>query len=227
MPNKPLLCESKKPPGLLGRSPSATFAAPSAPVRDAHRRPVPPRLTARYLCRLVNSGRLQHRGGAAAACLPGGGGHRHCTNRPGSILINGRPAISRYPKPVPKPYRNGDRHKSGISQKRFYRSLIRKADERFAEHLGIDEAGMVEIEAEIAANPTHPMVRGPKGARKARIQRSGMGKRGGGRVIYYVALGTGSFYMMAAYPKSERDDLSTEQRRRILTALESIKRPGR
>jgi hypothetical protein len=25
--------------------------------------------------------------------------------------------------------------KSGISQKRFYRSLIRKADERFAEHL--------------------------------------------------------------------------------------------
>jgi len=25
--------------------------------------------------------------------------------------------------------------KSGVSQKRFYRSLIRKADERFAEHL--------------------------------------------------------------------------------------------
>jgi hypothetical protein len=32
--------------------------------------------------------------------------------------------------------------------------------------------------------------------------------------------------MMAAYPKSERDDLSTEQRRRILVALESIKKPG-
>jgi hypothetical protein len=30
--------------------------------------------------------------------------------------------------------------------------------------------------------------------------------------------------MMAAYPKSERDDLSTEQRRRILAALESIKK---
>ena len=45
-------------------------------------------------------------------------------------------------------------------------------------------------------------------------------------MIYYVALGTNKFYMMAAYPKSERDDLSTEQRRRILVALESIKKPG-
>ncbi len=53
-----------------------------------------------------------------------------------------------------------------------------------------------------------------------------MGKRGGGRVIYYVALGADRFYMMAAYPKSERDDLSTEQRRRILVAIESIKKPG-
>jgi hypothetical protein len=92
--------------------------------------------------------------------------------------------------------------------------------------MGIDEAGMSNIEAEIVANPTHPMILGLKGARKARIQRPGIGKRGGGRVIYYVALGTDLFYMMAAYPKSERDDLSTEQRRRILAALESIKKSG-
>jgi hypothetical protein len=51
-------------------------------------------------------------------------------------------------------------------------------------------------------------------------------RRGGGRVVYYVALGTDRFYMMAAYPKSEWDDLSTEQRRRILVALESIRKPG-
>jgi hypothetical protein len=36
-------------------------------------------------------------------------------------------------------------------------------------------------------------------------------------------LGGDTFYMMATYPKSERDDLSTEQRRRILAALESTK----
>jgi hypothetical protein len=90
--------------------------------------------------------------------------------------------------------------------------------------MGIDEAGMTEIEAEIVAHPTHPMIRGLKGVRKARIQRPGMGKRGGARVVYYVAIGSDRFYMMAAYAKSERDDLSTEQRRRILTVLESIKK---
>jgi hypothetical protein len=92
--------------------------------------------------------------------------------------------------------------------------------------MGIDEAGMAEVEAAIVANPNHPVIRGLRGVRKARIQRPGMGKRGGGRVVYYVALGTDRFYMMAAYPKSERDDLSTAQRYRILAALESIKKPG-
>ncbi len=32
--------------------------------------------------------------------------------------------------------------------------------------MGIDEAGMAEIEVDIVANPTHPMIRGLKGARK-------------------------------------------------------------
>jgi len=101
-----------------------------------------------------------------------------------------------------------------------------KPYQRGMREMGIDAAGMAEIEALIVANPTHPMTPGLKGARKARIQRPGMGKRGGGRVIYYVALGKDTFFMMAAYPKNERDDLSPEQRRRILAALESIKRPG-
>ena len=53
-----------------------------------------------------------------------------------------------------------------------------------------------------------------------------MGKRKevGARSITWRLGGT-HYYMMAAYPKSERDDLSTEQRRRILAALESIKKP--
>jgi hypothetical protein len=32
--------------------------------------------------------------------------------------------------------------------------------------MGIDEAGMAEIEVEIVANPTHPMIRGLKGPAK-------------------------------------------------------------
>jgi hypothetical protein len=92
--------------------------------------------------------------------------------------------------------------------------------------MGIDDTGMAKIEAEIVANPNHPMIKGLRGTRKARISRPGTGKRGGGRVIYYVPIGTDAFYMMAAYGKSEQDDLSAEQRRRILAALESIKLRG-
>jgi hypothetical protein len=88
--------------------------------------------------------------------------------------------------------------------------------------MGIDAGGMAKIEAEIVANPNHPMIKGLRGVRKARISRPGIGKRGGGRVIYYVPIGTDTFYMMAAHAKNEQDDLSTEQRKRILAALDSI-----
>jgi len=90
--------------------------------------------------------------------------------------------------------------------------------------MGIGEAEMAKIEAEIVANPNHPMIKELRGVRKARISRPGMGRRGGGRVIYYVPIGTDALYMMAAYAKNEQDDLSTEQRRRILRALETIKK---
>ena len=90
--------------------------------------------------------------------------------------------------------------------------------------MGIDEAGMAKVELEIVANPNHPMINGLRGVRKARISRPGMGKRGGGRVIYYVSIGTDAFYMMMAYAKNQQEDLSTEQRRGILDVLESIKK---
>jgi hypothetical protein len=90
--------------------------------------------------------------------------------------------------------------------------------------MGIDEAGMAKIEADIIANPNHPMIKGLRGVRKVRISRPGTGKRGGGRVIYYVAIGTDAFYMMMAYAKNQQEDLSTERRRGILDVLESIKK---
>lgn len=46
-----------------------------------------------------------------------------------------------------------------------------KPYQRGMREMGIDAAGMAEIEALIVANPTHPMIPGLKGVRKARIQR--------------------------------------------------------
>ena len=74
--------------------------------------------------------------------------------------------------------------------------------------MGLDDDAMREIEAAILAAPdAHPMIKGLRGARKARFPLPGRGKSGGGRTIYYVAVAPGTLFMMSAYPKNERDNL--------------------
>jgi hypothetical protein len=90
--------------------------------------------------------------------------------------------------------------------------------------LGFGEGGMHAVEVTILAAPeAHPMIKGLRGARKARFARPGMGKSGGGRTIYYIAIAPDRLFMMTAYSKNERDDLSQDQRRAILRAIENIK----
>ncbi len=55
------------------------------------------------------------------------------------------------------------------------------------------------------------VIPGAGGIRKARWSASGRGKRGGSRIIYYWHVGGGRFYMLLAYAKSERDDLTAGQ----------------
>jgi RelE toxin of RelE / RelB toxin-antitoxin system len=91
------------------------------------------------------------------------------------------------------------------------------------ERMGLDDEAMQRVEFELIAAPeAHPFVKGLRGVRKARFALPGRGKSGGGRVIYYVAVKT-VIYMMTAYPKNERDDLSTDQRKAIVAAIENLK----
>ena len=55
------------------------------------------------------------------------------------------------------------------------------------------------------------VIPGAGGIRKARWSAPGRGKRGGARIIYYWQVGSDRFYMLLAYPKSERDNLTAEQ----------------
>lgn len=94
---------------------------------------------------------------------------------------------------------------------------------RAMDRMGLDDAAMRDIESGLVLAPeSHPVIRGLRGVRKARFALPGRGKSGGGRVIYYVAVGT-AIYLMTAYPKNESDDLSPDQRKRILAAIESLK----
>ena len=65
---------------------------------------------------------------------------------------------------------------------------------------------------------TGALIRGTGGLRKIRWQGSGRGKRGGVRAIYYWATADGQILMLLMYPKSERDDLSADQKK-VLAAL--------
>src|SRR3990172_4798969 len=55
------------------------------------------------------------------------------------------------------------------------------------------------------------VIPGSGGIRKLRWGASGRGKRGGVRVIYFWHVPGDIFYMLLAYPKNERDDLTVDQ----------------
>ena len=94
---------------------------------------------------------------------------------------------------------------------------------RAMQRMGLDEPEILQIEADILAAPeSHPVVRGLKGARKARFALPGRGKSSSGRAVYYIAFGRGLIAMLTAYPKSEKEDLTPDDRRAILRAVEAI-----
>jgi hypothetical protein len=61
---------------------------------------------------------------------------------------------------------------------------------------------------------------GSGGLRKLRWSAGGRGKRGGIRVIYYWFVSRDIILLLYAFPKSERDDLTTEQLRKLRKIIE-------
>ena len=59
------------------------------------------------------------------------------------------------------------------------------------------------------------VIPGTLGLRKLRWSRSGSGKRGGIRVIYYWERTTETFYLLYVYTKSAHDDLTAIQLRTL------------
>jgi hypothetical protein len=66
------------------------------------------------------------------------------------------------------------------------------------------------------------LIPGTGGLRKVRIGRSGSGKRGGARVIYYYCADDFPVVLMALYAKNEKDDLNTHDRKALANSLKEI-----
>jgi len=68
------------------------------------------------------------------------------------------------------------------------------------------------IEDYIVDNPfAGDEIKGSKGLRKVRFPYRGKGKSGGIRVIYYVMISNDSCYLITAYPKSKKIDLTSSE----------------
>ncbi len=67
---------------------------------------------------------------------------------------------------------------------------------------------------ELQVNPeAGDIIQGTSGVRKLRVARAGKGKRGGGRILYYFRNQRGTVYLLYAYAKSEREDVSPAEKR--------------
>ena len=71
------------------------------------------------------------------------------------------------------------------------------------------------------------VIPGTGGLRKARWETKGKGKRGGARVVFFHVLDRDIYLMLLIYSKSEKDDLTSTQRKSLKQLVEhELKRLG-
>ena len=67
------------------------------------------------------------------------------------------------------------------------------------------------------------LIRGAGGLRKIRWTRPGIGKRGGVRVIYYYYDQGAPVFLVTAFAKNEKEDLTADDRKYLTALIESLK----
>jgi hypothetical protein len=80
----------------------------------------------------------------------------------------------------------------------------------------LDDEAYRRLQVALMLRPEQgPVIRGSGGLRKVRWGRSGSGKRGGLRIIYFWERSGAVFYMLYAYAKNEQGDLTAAQVRTL------------
>jgi len=99
---------------------------------------------------------------------------------------------------------------------RAYERAIRKL---------LEENARREMEQSIVAAPdAAPVIRGTGGIRKLRWAGSGRGKRGGIRTVYFYHAAPGAIYLLTAYAKADREDLTPADVKVLSQLVAAIKK---
>jgi mRNA-degrading endonuclease RelE of RelBE toxin-antitoxin system len=91
---------------------------------------------------------------------------------------------------------------------------------RRAEQLTDEQFRLLQLS--LLSNPqAGELIPGTGGLRKLRWATTGRGKRGGVRIIYYLAVGRDTIFLLFMYPKNEQEDLTPEQKRTLRKIVDS------
>jgi hypothetical protein len=86
----------------------------------------------------------------------------------------------------------------------------------------LSDEELTALQWALMANPeSGDLIRGSGGLRKLRWAKSGRGKRGGLRVIYYWHVSGNVILLLLAYPKNEQENLSTDQLKILKSIIET------
>jgi hypothetical protein len=89
--------------------------------------------------------------------------------------------------------------------------------------LGVTDDELRDLEDEIAANPAAgDVIPGLKGIRKIRFAFGRKGKRGGARAIYIVIVADDIIYLLMAYAKGEKEDLTQDDKSALLEFIKLL-----
>jgi hypothetical protein len=91
--------------------------------------------------------------------------------------------------------------------------------------LGLGDDELRQLQETFLHNPkAGDVIQGTKGLRKMRIAFEGQGKSGSGRVAYVDFTVHETIYLITAYPKNVKDNLSKEERNKIAKMIVRLKK---
>ena len=96
-------------------------------------------------------------------------------------------------------------------------TYLKAAEKLFSEE---EREGIV---ATVSSNPQcGDVIQGTGGFRKVRVGRAGVGKRGGARVVYILRNESFPIFLIAAYAKNEKENLTKAERNELAKMADAI-----
>ena len=102
--------------------------------------------------------------------------------------------------------------------------VITKEFDRTWKELGLNDEDLGELEIYLCKNPDcGDTLEGTGGVKKFRWALEGRGKSGGARIVYLDVVFAEHIYLLTAFPKNEKANLSKAERNQMKTIVTAIK----